>query len=132
MTIYEDLEPRKQAVVAYIKVICQVTEKTTLGVVSGIPLTTTRVKKPSGDEWAELRRLCTFLHVNQDNLQALLKSQIISGNGQGAIKVVNGTQGKKFNAWGHLLVSPIVVPIAVVVTILSAPARFIKWIVRNS
>lgn len=120
--IYEDLEPRKQAVIAYIKVICEVTDKNPVGF---------SAKMPSVDEWVELRRLLSFLREPSDKLEALLKSQIMSGNVQGAIKVIRGCQSRKFNGWGYLLISPITVPILIIANIFWAPVALFKWIARN-
>ena len=123
MTIYEDLEPRKQEIIDYIKVIYEVTDES---------FRSHSAKPPTVDEWVELRRLCSFLKEDEDKLQTLIKSQLMSGNVRGAIKLIKICQGQKFNSWGYLLVSPITVPFSILIGIIWAPIALFKWVARNA
>ncbi len=119
--IYEDLRPKKQAVIEYI-------EATWSGELSYL--------NPAKDRFcpqklAELDRLCLELKVDHDKLSALLKSQIMSGNVKGAVRVVIGTQDRKFNNWGKLLSLPLTFPIYIGCLVLAAPVILYRWIVRN-
>lgn len=120
--IYEDLAPRKQAVIDYIEATWLAKGRDShLNVVSRI----------APDKMDALDELCSHLHVDHNKLRDILKSQIMSGNYKGAIKVVQGCQDKKFNTWGYLMITPITVPLALVSFILKAPLRVYWWIVRN-
>lgn len=129
--IYEDLEPRKQAIIDYLKVVCEVTEPGTLGKYSGWPYSTS-IEKIIPQEWAEIRRLCTFLREDTDKLESIIRSQLMLGNLQGAILVIKSCQSQKFNAWGRLLIAPITIPISIIVWVIETPMALFKWILRNS
>ena len=119
--IYQDLRPKKQIVVNYLR-------QTWPEEVSYLNPAKDRLDI---DKLAGLRNVCTGIHCDHDKLHTLLKSQIMSGNIQGAVKVVNGTPDQKFNNWGNVLVSPITVPIFIVMKICEIPERFLKWLARN-
>ena len=122
MTIYEDLRPKKQAVIDYIESTWS----------EPLHYSTPSQDTFSPEKMGRLKRLCKELPVDQDKLMALLKSQIMSGNIRGAVKVVQGTQDQKFNNWGKLLVAPIMVPINLVLMALAAPVLLVRWIARNA
>lgn len=120
--IYEDLEPKKKAVIDYI--LATWSEE--------VNYRTPMKDRMDQAKLEGLHVLCKELHVNHDKLRVLLKSQILTGNIQGAIRLVRGCQDKRFNAWGHLLIAPITLPLAIATAILWAPVTLYRWVARNS
>lgn len=113
---YKDLQPAKDRVIAFLKE-ADWDVKTT--------------KEVRDANMLALQELCESLHVPLDKMMALMKSQIMSGNISGAMKVVNGTPSRKFNGWGRLITAPITIPIIIISTIMYAPIALYNWTMRN-